>query len=126
MTLLDSTIVDVGINARALSCAPGGSVQARNSLFYGEDDVDEVSCANFEATFTASEQALPGEGNESAALDNTSFANFDETDFRLGGPGAALVANIARWVAGDPLVDIEGDLRVGVDGAMEAAGADVP
>jgi hypothetical protein len=95
-------------------------------LFYGEDDIDEVACNNFAATFTASEQALAGEGNESLALDNASFANFDETDYRLSGPGAAIVADVARWSTGDPLVDIEGDARAAVDGEMEAAGADVP
>jgi hypothetical protein len=125
-TIVDSTLVDFGLNARALSCGVAGSAVARNSLFYGEDDVDEIGCTSFDATFTASEQALPGEGNESVALQNASFANFDETDFRLSGSGAALVGDVAQWVAGDPLVDIDGDARAAVDGAMEAAGADIP
>ncbi len=47
-------------------------------------------------------------------------------DFRLSLAGAAIFNDIARWTTGDPLVDIEGDPRAGVDGTMEHAGADIP
>jgi hypothetical protein len=125
-TILDSTVVDPGINARALTCGVAGSAEIRNSLLYGEDDIDEVSCPGVAATYTASEQALAGEGNQSLALQNASFANFDSSDFLLSASGSALVDGVARWLTGDPLVDIEGDPRAAVDGAMEHAGADVP
>lgn len=67
-----------------------------------------------------------GEGNEALALDNASFANFDETDYRLSGPGAATVADVARWSTGDPLVDIEGAARPSEVGTDDVAGADLP
>jgi hypothetical protein len=124
--ILAATLVGPGINGRALSCGVAGSATARNSLFFGEDDNDEVNCADLDVTYSASEQALAGTGNESVELTDTSFQTFPSANFHLSLGGAALLDDIARWTTGDPLVDIDGDPRAGVDGTMEHAGADIP
>jgi hypothetical protein len=124
--ILAATLVGPGINGRALSCGVAGSATARNSLFFGEDDNDEVNCADLDVTYSASEQALAGTGNESVELTDTSFQTFPSANFHLSLGGAALVDDIARWTTGDPLVDIDGEPRAGVDGTMEHAGADIP
>ena len=124
--LIYATAVGTGLNGRVLTCGVGGSSSVRNSLLFGEDDADEVTCANIEVTYSASEQDLGGEGNESVLLSTASFANFLAADFHLSIAGAGMVANVARWTTGDPLLDLDGDARAGVDGTMEHAGADVP
>jgi hypothetical protein len=64
-------------------------------------------------------------GELTSGNQNVWFEDYLAGDFRLVNPPlAALTA--ARWSTGDPLVDIEGDARVAVDGEMEAAGADIP
>lgn len=124
--LVDVTAVGVGINGRALTCGVAGSAAVRNSILFGEDDADELDCSDAVVTYSASEQAIPGMGNESVALTTDSFDTWLSANFHLSGAGAGIVADIARWTTGDPLVDIDGEARAAVDGTMEHAGADIP
>lgn len=78
------------------------------------------------ATYTATETVLPGTGNVGVGdqLDAW-FEDYDAGDLHLTAAGEALFGAVAQWQAGDPLVDIDLDPRVGVDGMSEPAGADV-
>jgi hypothetical protein len=60
------------------------------------------------------------------AMPEAWFEDFADGDFRLANQGITIFADIAEWNIGDPIVDIEGDMRPGVDGSPDYPGADVP
>jgi hypothetical protein len=54
------------------------------------------------------------------------FVSTPAANYHLTPEGAATFADYAVWNTGDPLTDIDGDPRPGVDGAPDFPGADVP
>lgn len=125
--IIASTLVGAGINGIALECEAGGSATLRSSVVFAEDDAAEVSCGDLDASYNAAEQDLgAAQGNAAVGLATSSFANFSNGDLHLSPAGANLVDDIAQWLAGDPLEDLDGDARVAADGSMEHAGADIP
>ncbi|MBK8241533.1 MAG: hypothetical protein IPK74_38980 [Deltaproteobacteria bacterium] len=54
------------------------------------------------------------------------FAGYASGNFHLTPMAPAAILTAAQWQAGDPLVDIDGDARPGVDGSADVAGADIP
>ena len=77
------------------------------------------------ATNTASEAALSGDGNVGLDDMNVSwFVDYNGGDFHLATP-PAIIATAALWEDGDPLTDIDGDLRPRTVGAPDVAGADI-
>lgn len=112
--------------ARALSCTAGSDVTIRNSILAALDDIPELACSMATVSYSASETAIAGTDNVTlGSVQGGWFTNYSTGDFTLAAPPAA-VTTAAQWQAGDPLVDIDGDARPGIDGLADAAGADVP
>lgn len=114
-----------------LLCDGSSVVTVRNSIIVSRSADPEVSCTNLTATYTAAELLLAGDGNEELmAIDTGWFQAYNGGDLHLTPSGDARFAGIAQWQAGgdpdDPLVDIDLEPRMAMDGAMEHAGADVP
>lgn len=111
----------------AISCNDPVAVSVRNSILVSLDNATgEMSCPDAVVSNTASETLLPGKNN--VALGDVGlnwFDDIDTGDFHLNSPPID-VATAAVWEAGDPGVDIDGDLRDAVDGVTGVAGADVP
>jgi hypothetical protein len=112
-------------NARALVCNASATVEVRNSVLVARTGGPEVQC---DGTFErdAVEHALEGTNTVVPPMSTAWFVSYAEGDFRLMPAGAEVFAGIARWRAGDPQTDIDGDARPAVDGAADLAGADVP
>lgn len=129
LDLLYTTVVagdgNLGENSRALVCAGRSSVTVRNSILVAIDDgVPEVDCAEAFVARTASENPLDGDGNEALGEIQSGWFVDLNGDFHLSSAPAA-IDTTARWESGDPLIDIDGDLRPGAAGAVDHAGADV-
>lgn len=124
-----TTLAGATGDATALACDPAADVSVRNSLLVGRG-VADVAC-DAQVTYCAAETMLDGVGNMSlgatleTANQNVWFVNYPLGDYRLNVP-PAVVATTARWTEGDPFVDLDGDPRAGVDGAMDHAGGDAP
>ena len=118
-----STVVE---SPAALACDTGSDVTVRNSFLVSASTDPELTCAGADVTYTASETAISGTGNQ--ALGNLTgdwFADFADGDYLLDIPPAALLTT-AQWQTGDPTTDIDGDARPTVDGSDDVAGADIP
>ncbi|MBK8717449.1 MAG: hypothetical protein IPN32_22290 [Deltaproteobacteria bacterium] len=57
---------------------------------------------------------------------NTDWFSDANADFHLTPMAPAAILTAAQWQSGDPLIDIDGDARPGVDGSADVAGADIP
>ncbi|MEM9456661.1 MAG: hypothetical protein AAGF11_20955 [Myxococcota bacterium] len=113
-------------NTRALACDAPSAVAVRNSLIVSRDAAPETMCASLDASNTASEVLLDGQGNIALGdMDTAWFSDFNAGDFHLA-TAPFSIAGAAQWQTGDPAIDIDGDPRPSTDGAMDAAGADAP
>jgi hypothetical protein len=111
-----------------LACTSPMAVSVRNSLLVSFDNAaaGEISCPMVVVTDSASEALIPGTGNVALGDVGMSwFVDIAAGDFHLDAPPAAL-SGVARWQAGDPSTDIDGDPRPQVDDTEDHAGADVP
>ena len=129
LDMLYTTVVagngDLGETSTSLTCAAPLTVDIRNSILVAvEDEVPEIDCAGATITFTASENATMGEGNDT--LGNLEAGWFVDltTDFHLGPAAPIDITTTAQWQDGDPATDIDGDSRDMA--ALDYAGADVP
>ena len=106
-------------------CRGNVTVSIRNSILVSLDNSVELSCNMATVMNSASESLLPGMGN--VALGDVGadwFLGIDVGDFYLENP-PPMLATTALWEVGDPLGDIdEDDIRPGVAGAADYAGAD--
>lgn len=100
-----------------------GSV--RNSIVIGLDP-PSISCVGLVVDNSAVDTGgLGGAGNmQFDAFVGGWFLDPAGGDFRI--VGGTVLEGIATWEAGDPLHDLEGADRPGVDGAVDVAGADLP
>jgi hypothetical protein len=112
-----------GANASAVVCTNGGAGSTiRNSIALNYSAAAEIACADatVENVFV---DATFGE-------DSNWFVDFANGDFHIAPNAPAAftepLSTFATWTTGDPLFDIDGDARVGIDGASDYAGADVP
>lgn len=120
--ILYSTLVRTGTSAgAAMECPSPGPVELRNSIVIaaGGFGGSELDCPEAVELGNARE-AQVGE------LDGMWFVDLANDDLHLSELGAATFADFAAWQSGDPPVDIDGDLRPGMDGAPDFPGADVP
>jgi hypothetical protein len=127
LELLYTTVArnDAGEND-SLVCDDASMVEVRNSIVVGRDS-PSVDCGPLMATFSVFDEVIPGEGNEDVAMiDNAWFVDVFTSDFRLSASGTVVFSGIAQWNAGDPAMDIDGDLRPIIDGTADVAGADIP
>jgi hypothetical protein len=111
--------------APGLSCDAVSSATASDSIILSLGATD-VACASLAADHTAATTDLGGDNSVVGAVDDGWFSNYDVGDFHLSATGQTTFMDIAEWNDGDPLVDIDGVARSGVDGTMEHAGADLP
>lgn len=114
-------------DARALQCLGTSTVRIRNSLLLSRGDLNAVDCTGAIVDTSAMSGVLvdvTGTGNTQGVVVNPDwFSNYNGGDFHLvdGHP----FNDVAVWQDGDPLTDIDGDLRPGIPGP-DVAGADVP
>ncbi|MEX1367561.1 MAG: hypothetical protein AB1Z98_30815, partial [Nannocystaceae bacterium] len=128
-TALYTTILagDGGLGeSRALVCDGGATVSVRNSIVVAIDDVPEIACSVADVSFTATEGATAGTGNEDLGNIQAGWFVNETNDFHLGAMAPIAIANTAQWQIGDPITDIDGEPRPTTDGASDFAGADVP
>lgn len=113
-------------NTRALACDAPSTVAVRNSLVVSRDAEAETMCPSLDASYTAAETLLDGEGNVALGdMDTMWFSDFNAGDFHLT-TAPFSISSTAEWRTGDPATDIDGDARPSTDGDMDAAGADAP
>jgi hypothetical protein len=107
----------------SMSCDAASTGEVRNSIVAAGDDT--IACANVSFSFNVVDTSgLAGSDNDVLSFAPAWFPNIAMSDFHVGiGPP---FADVAQWQAGDPPVDIDGDLRPTDDGSPDYAGADVP
>ncbi|MBK6923527.1 MAG: hypothetical protein IPH07_39430 [Deltaproteobacteria bacterium] len=125
VVLYTSLVRNDAINDDTLTCNAGSNVDVRNSLLLGRDP-SSINC-NATVTYSVVDEMFAGTGNHQVAmLNNMWFVNVGASDFTPTAMGLAEFGDVAQWQSGDPLVDIDGDARPGVDGSADVAGADIP
>ncbi|MEM7160705.1 MAG: hypothetical protein AAF799_48155 [Myxococcota bacterium] len=124
-TVLYSTLGSGFGSAAALTCDGGSTVEIRNSVLVARTNDPELQCSGATVDDSATEADLGGSNTALGPMDTGWFSDFAGGDFHLGLVPAALV-NAGRWQQGDPVVDIDGDLRPEIDGSVDVPGADVP
>ncbi len=100
-----------------VNCAPGGGLVVSDSIIanYAFEEVEEVTCDGADVTTSSLVTSFDAEEVWFVA---------PSSDYHLA-PGHPF-GDVAEWNFGDPLIDIDGDLRPSVDGSPDVAGADVP
>lgn len=127
-TILYSTI-GAGLNASALLCPNGGpNVNVRNSfLVSAAASTEEVDCAGVTLTRSATEEVADPwvlwDPLDPSDMDPSWFVDYYAGDFRLTANAPETIM-VAEWLEGDPMVDIEDDLRDMEE--FDYAGADRP
>ncbi|MEM9460925.1 MAG: hypothetical protein AAGF11_42570 [Myxococcota bacterium] len=116
--------------AIAVECTGGATMTASDSVILTRG-MEDVSCAGFSADHTVANMMQVGSDNVAVgATDVSWFVDYTSGDFHLTDLGQMTFMEIAQWNEGDPLddplVDIDGMPRAGVEGAMEYPGADLP
>ncbi|MBK8717448.1 MAG: hypothetical protein IPN32_22285 [Deltaproteobacteria bacterium] len=109
----------------SLACNGGSNVEVRNTLLLGRDP-SSINCGAT-ITYSVVDEMFAGTGNHQVAmLNNAWFGDVFSNDFTPTAMGLAEFGDVAQWQSGDPLVDIDGDARPGIDGSADVAGADIP
>ena len=110
---------------KSIACEAGGSGTVRNSIVVAEE-VDSVQCPSLLVEDSAVQDPDIVVGNTNVGPWRTEwFSDVAGVDFHLGSAQADFAA-IARWQAGDPAADSDGDPRPINDGAEDWPGADIP
>jgi hypothetical protein len=110
----------------SLVCNTAALVTARNSIFLGHDYYS-IDCEPFTATYSMFDEVIPGDGNDAvSAIEDGWFVDADAGDLHLTAEGILRFLNIARWDAGDPPTDIDGNPRPTEPGTSDLPGADRP
>ncbi len=123
--LYSSIVANDGDDADSLQCS-GGAVVVRNSILIGSD-ADSINCGVLEASNSAFDGVVPGNGNENVGdLEPGWFLSVVGADFHLSATGQVRFADVAIWEDGDPPFDFDGEDRPNTDGADDYAGADAP
>lgn len=125
-TVLYSTLAAGYGTATAVTCDGAATVEIRNSLLVAETDSDEIQCAGASIEYTAAEMNVGGTNTGLGDMSTAWFIAYGSGDFHLAAMPPIAIATTARWEAGDPPIDIDGEERSAVDGAADVAGADVP
>lgn len=108
-----------------LQCTGVTDVTVRNSIVAMVGSEPEIDCTGVDVTYTATESGFAGTGNVMvSSVMPAWFVNLT-SDFHLTTPPDAIL-DAAEWQTGDPLVDIDGELRPTENGTADVAGADIP
>lgn len=126
VTVRYSTVVARSGMIPAIECLSGASVEVRNSIVGSAEFAgDAVECSGEIVDSAVDGDA--GSGNTNVGeVDPAWFSDYAANDLLLSPLGATVFEGTAVWREGDPLADIDGDARPGVDEAPDFAGADVP
>lgn len=109
-----------------LRCDPESSVIGRNSIVAGDFSAFN-ECSSAQLSHSGVTGDFDGEGNVHFGGANPNwFMDFFQGDLHLDDEGEQAFGGVALRQAGDPMIDIDGDPRPGVDGTPDYAGADVP
>ena len=125
-TIVYSTIADnLGTTGGAIS-SPAGMGEIRNSILVSDSLTDSVTIG-MGATLTI-ENSVVADDDFSGANGNIPVRMLSDLGFEAdwGISTDSIAQDVAVWQMGDPLVDIDGDDRPGMMGAMDYAGADRP
>lgn len=110
----------------SLVCNVASVVTARNSILLGHDYYS-IDCAPLSATYSMFDEVIAGDGNDVVTvIDDGWFVDASAGDLHLTAEGILRFLNIARWEAGDPRVDIDGNPRPSEPGTTDLPGADRP
>lgn len=117
--VLYSTIIGNFGNAGSLVCTDFGIIDIRNSLLVTFGDDPEINCTtdSFENSLTEMDLGEPAANW---------FVNANGGDYHLTENVPMTVLTGGVWHVGDPLVDLDGDLRPTRRAAADVVGADVP
>lgn len=130
-TILYSTLGGSGGASASLSCVDPMEVSVRNSILISRAAPgDDLLCSDAAISYSATEVMVPGTGNVAIGpfdmTDATTwFAGYNNGNFGVTAAGQAVFADIALWVVGDPVTDIDGDPRPTEDATPDVAGAEV-
>ena len=121
------TVVDNGTAPRTtVRCDEDGTLLVRASIVGGAVS-PAFDCEDLRDEESVLDHAGPlGRGSRAQAPDPSDFVDLAAGDVHLSPNAVAAWAGVARWRRGDPLSDIDGDPRVGVDLAFEHPGVDRP
>lgn len=138
LEVLYSTIAQQsGVPKSVLSCPlenafPPGSVNIRNSAVLNAAVDLPVDCA---ASITTANSVVsspllnagPPAGNKELAVDQVSpiFVDWIGSDLHVA-DNVTELNDVAVWKTGDPITDLDGEVRPNEDQAADVAGADVP
>jgi hypothetical protein len=115
----------IGGNGEGTTTSPGVRVSA-STLHLGHDYYS-IDCEPFTATYSVFDEVIPGDGNDAVStIEDGWFVDADSGDLHLTAEGILRFLNIARWNAGDPPTDIDGNPRPTEPGTMDLPGADRP
>lgn len=123
---VDYTTIGTGFgNAAAITCNGQSLVEVRSSLLVAQTDQDEVSCPGAMIEHSAAEQDLGGSNVPLGDMALSWFGAYGLGDFHLSAVHPSEIDTAARWQAGDPTTDIDGQPRPTMDGSPDHAGADL-
>ncbi len=123
-----SSIVAGFGDAQGIVCDGDNAVSVRNSIVLSEGSIGEIDCPQADVSYSALE-AVFGEGNVAVGAVETGrwFEDYPAGDLHLRYDTLGMpFEDVAQWVQGDPLVDLDGDPRPGIAHASDWAGADIP
>lgn len=106
---LDLRYVTIAGNETAAECGNQFAGAVRNSIVSSTTAASLTGCGSVDWIDTAVDEI--GYGEVIGGYDGGWFVDAPGGDFHLTAAGAVAIGDIADWDEGDPIVDIDGDLR---------------
>lgn len=119
---------NLGSSKPSFWCAGSPTGTVRNSIFVAPGG-SSVDCPFLDFVTSALDDealAMDGTGNTYVLYLDDWFVDPDAEDYRLIDDGLSPFEDKGVWESGDPRIDIDGDARPDVPGALSWLGADVP
>ena len=116
----------LGDGTAAISCSAGNTATLRSSLIVSAIEVPVTLCPGADVSYSATSFDVAGPGNEAIGPLSATWFEALSFDYHLTDQHPMLIGSVAQWTGGDPLVDLDGEVRMVGEGAMGYAGADRP
>jgi len=124
-TMVYTTIAyNAGTNSGAINCAGEAVRSVRNSILLSNSFMNAISCGENLTVTTSVIADVDYEGEPTNLLVMDATGLLFDAEFQIG--VGSVAEGVAVWLDGDPLLDINGVMRPGVDGSPDAAGANEP